>query len=169
MMVKYNIAVILTCYNRREKTLSCLSGLYLAQEKCKDADIALSVYLTDDGCIDGTAQAVRSQFSDKDITILQGSGNLYWAGGMRLAWNEALKEDNKWDFYLLLNDDTTPMENMFYELFNAHGFSLKEKGVSGVFETGKDMITLSTESKQTASVLDKAFEKLRIKLTKTVK
>lgn len=132
-MTKYNIAVILTCFNRREKTLSCLNGLYLAQEKYNDADIALGVYLTDDGCSDGTAQAVKNRFSDKDITILQGDGNLFWAGGMRLAWNAALKEDRKWDFFLLLNDDTTPMENMFHELFNAHSFSLKEKGVPGVY------------------------------------
>ena len=54
-------------------------------------------------------------------------------------------------------------------LYNKVVDSIQEKGVSGVFETGKDMITLSTESKQTASVLDKAFEKLGIKLTKTVK
>lgn len=132
-MTKYNIAVILTCFNRREKTLSCLNGLYLAQEKYNDADITLSVYLTDDGCSDGTAQAVKNRFPDKDIMILQGDGNLYWAGGMRLAWNAALKEDKKWNFFLLLNDDTTPMENMFHELFNAHNFSLKEKGVPGVY------------------------------------
>lgn len=132
-MTKYNIAVILTCFNRREKTLSCLNGLYLAQEKYNDADIALGVYLTDDGCSDGTAQAVKNRFSDKDITILQGDGNLFWAGGMRLAWNAALKEDRKWDFFLLLNDDTTPMENMFHELFNAHAYSLDKKSVPGVY------------------------------------
>lgn len=132
-MNKYNIAVILTCYNRREKTLSCLDGLYLAQEKYSDADISLSIYLTDDGCSDGTSQAVKACFSDKEITILQGDGTLFWAGGMRLAWNEALMKNPQWDFYLLLNDDTTPMENMFYELFNAHTFSLNKKGVPGVY------------------------------------
>lgn len=57
-----------------------------------DADISLSVYLTDDGCTDGTSQAVRDIFKGKDITIMQGDGNLYWAGGMRFAWKEALKK-----------------------------------------------------------------------------
>lgn len=146
-MTKYNIAVILTCFNRREKTLSCLNGLYLAQEKYNDADIALGVYLTDDGCSDGTAQAVKNRFSDKDITILQGDGNLFWAGGMRLAWNAALKEDRKWDFFLLLNDDTTPMENLFYELFKAHNFSLKKYGNPGVYSGVT--IDLNDESKVT--------------------
>lgn len=121
-MDNYNIAVILTCFNRKEKTLSCLRGLYEAQKAYGKAHLSLGIYLTDDGCTDGTAQAVRDAFPDKDITILQGDGNLYWAGGMRFAWKEALKRKNHWDFYLLLNDDTTPMDNMFEELFGAHEY-----------------------------------------------
>lgn len=132
-MHKYNIAVILTCFNRKTKTIACLHGLYSAQKSYSDADISLSVYLTDDGCTDGTSQAVRDIFKGKDITIMQGDGNLYWAGGMRFAWKEALKKKDKWDFYLLLNDDTTPMDNMFHELIDAHNYSLQTFGKVGVY------------------------------------
>lgn len=132
-MDSYNIAVILTCFNRKEKTLSCLKGLYEAQKACSQAHLSLSVYLTDDGCTDGTAQAVRDAFPDKDITILQGDGNLYWAGGMRFAWREALERKNHWDFYLLLNDDTTPMDNMFDELFGAHDYCQRTFRTVGVY------------------------------------
>lgn len=132
-MQKFDIAVILTCFNRKAKTIACLEGLYSAQKAYSDAEISLSVYLTDDGCTDGTSQAVRDTFMDKDITIMQGDGNMYWAGGMRFAWKEALKKKDKWDFYLLLNDDTTPIDNMFHELLNAHTYSLQTFGKPGVY------------------------------------
>lgn len=124
------IAVILTCYNRREKTVACLRHLYVAHT-CDD--VVLTIYLTDDGCTDGTADAVRSEFPDKDIHILQGTGSLYWAGGMVFAWKEALKQREKYDFYLLLNDDTFVCDNVFSELFAAHEFALKVYGKSGVY------------------------------------
>lgn len=102
------IAVLLTCFNRKIKTLSCLQSLYHALEVYNNKyenKIDLSIYLTDDGCTDGTGNAVRENFIDKNITILQGTGNLFWAGGMCLAWNTALRYNKGWDFYLLLNDD----------------------------------------------------------------
>lgn len=132
-MKVYNIAVILTCFNRKAKTLSCLKGLYSAQKAYQEVILSLCVYLTDDGCTDGTSQAVRETFPDKDITILQGDGNLYWAGGMRFAWREALKSSVHWDFYLLLNDDTIPLENMFSELFNAHQYCKDKFNNVGVY------------------------------------
>ena len=68
------IAVLLTCFNRKDKTLSCLTSLYQAlciyNNKVEDK-VELSIYLTDDGCTDGTGDAVRDNFSDKNITILK--------------------------------------------------------------------------------------------------
>ncbi|WP_244083933.1 glycosyltransferase family 2 protein [Desulforhabdus sp. TSK] len=93
------IAVLITCHNRREKTLSCLHALYAQNIR---EDVGFVVYLVDDGCTDGTGDAVRKQFPA--VHILQGDGSLYWCGGMRLAWAEAMKED--YDAYLWLNDDT---------------------------------------------------------------
>lgn len=132
------IAVILTCFNRREKTVACLERLYAAQgaynAKCQDGKgVALKVFLTDDGCTDGTADAVRDKFKGHDICILEGTGSLYWAGGMRFAWKEALKEHDSWNFYLLLNDDTLVMDNVFDELFEAHEFALKNYGKTGLY------------------------------------
>ena len=125
-----HIAAILTCFNRKEKTLSCLRHLYHALSQ--DDTTALTVYLTDDGCTDGTAEAVRNQFPDKDIHILQGTGSLYWAGGMIFAWKEALKQRDAYDFYLLLNDDSFVKDNVFKELYAAHAFSLQTYGMAGI-------------------------------------
>lgn len=93
------IAVLLTCYNRREKTLSCLRRLH-AQKLPPQHSV--TVFLVDDGCSDGTSEAVQAAFPQ--TVILKGTGSLYWAGGMRLAWKEA--EKFRPDYFFLLNDDT---------------------------------------------------------------
>ncbi|MBF2067415.1 MAG: glycosyltransferase family 2 protein [Calothrix sp. C42_A2020_038] len=89
------IAVIMTCFNRRNTTLSCLRAL---SQQTTHAD----VYLTDDGSSDGTGDAVRKTYPE--VNILQGSGNLFWVGGMRLAFESAMQKG--YDYYLWLNDDT---------------------------------------------------------------
>jgi len=105
------IAVLMTCHNRRETTLSCLDALY--QQKLPE-NITFEVYLVDDGSTDGTSSAVRQRFSS--VNIIEGSGNLYWCGGMRLAWKEAMKKNH--DFYLWLNDDTLLFSDAIDNLLN---------------------------------------------------
>lgn len=130
------IAALLTAFNRREKTIACLQHLFDALEKYnREADnegIALTVFLTDDGCTDGTAEAVRQTFAEKDIHILQGNGSLFWAGGMRLAWQAAIDSGTTWDFFLLLNDDTNVYHNMFAELFEANEYGYQQTGRYGL-------------------------------------
>lgn len=99
------IAALLTCHNRRQKTLTCLESLFaLAPE--------VSVYLTDDGSTDGTREAVAEAFPQ--IRIVAGDGNLYWNRGMHRAWQEALRED--YDYYLWLNDDVVLYERFLEQL-----------------------------------------------------
>jgi len=93
------IAVLLTCYNRRDSTLKCLEAVYCGQLL---EGVSLDVYLVDDGCADGTGEDVRKYFPH--VNIIQGNGKLFWNGGMRLAWSEAMK--GHYDFYLWLNEDT---------------------------------------------------------------
>ncbi len=94
------IAALITVHNRKDKTLACLSGLYAQQIP---GNCALEVYLTDDGCTDGTSDAVREQFPR--VHIVAGNGNLYWNRGMHTAW-EAASNAGSHDAYLWLNDDT---------------------------------------------------------------
>lgn len=98
------IAVLLTCHNRKAETVRCLE--FIARQKLLE-DIAVQVYLVDDGSTDGTAAAVK-EVCPKAI-LLQGNGSLYWGGGMRQAFAEAMKDG--YDFYLWLNDDVTLAEN----------------------------------------------------------
>ena len=96
------IAVLLTVHNRKSKTLSALRALY--DQAGLPANVVISVYLVDDGSSDGTSVAILQNFPQ--VTLFQGTGNLYWNGGMRLAYEKAA-QDGFHDFYLWLNDDTT--------------------------------------------------------------
>lgn len=105
------IAVLLTCYNRREKTLSCLRGLFLQD---LPFHASLTVFLMDDGSTDGTSEVVSQEFPQ--VRILHGDGSLFWCGGMRRAWKEALAEG--YDHYLWLNDDTILLSGALMTLLN---------------------------------------------------
>lgn len=93
-----NIAVLMTCHNRSEKTLRCLDSLF-AQEL--PADEGLIVWLVDDASTDGTAEAVLARFPA--VQLVAGDGNLFWCGGMTMAWKHAAETSP--DVFLWLNDD----------------------------------------------------------------
>ncbi|WP_209402385.1 glycosyltransferase family 2 protein [Pseudozobellia sp. WGM2] len=95
-----SIAVLLTVFNRKEKTLNALQNLYVQQLQ---ENVGLEVFLVDDGCTDGTPEAVAAAFPQ--VTIIKSPGNLFWNRGMHLAWETAAQTKN-YDFYLWLNDDT---------------------------------------------------------------
>ncbi|WP_097045119.1 glycosyltransferase family 2 protein [Flagellimonas pacifica] len=89
----------------------------------------MSIYLTDDGSTDGTSQAVKTNFPE--VNILKGSGELYWAGGMRNSWNEALK--GNYDAYFLLNDDTNVSMDLFDAIEKTDEFCISNYGKGGVY------------------------------------
>lgn len=108
MNINSTIAVLLTVHNRKEKTLNCLGHLYSNnRNKCN-----VKVFLTDDGCTDGTAEAVRMKYPD--VNIIVGDGTLFWNRGMLVAWKEASKINP--DYYLWLNDDTMLFEDALRKL-----------------------------------------------------
>lgn len=130
------ISALLTCHNRRPKTMTCLKSLIKAIETYNNNHndiINIEIFLVDDGCTDGTAEAAREVIPDVNVLhIFQGDGNLYWAGGMRFCWRKALKHHDKWDYYLLLNDDVELMENVFDELFEAQRYAVRHYGKEGL-------------------------------------
>ena len=96
-----NIAVLLTCHNRKDKTLQCLAALF--HQHGLETDYAIEVFLVDDASTDGTSAAIAHQFPK--VNIIEGNGNLYWNRGMHKAWETAAKTKD-FDYYLWLNDDT---------------------------------------------------------------
>jgi GT2 family glycosyltransferase len=107
------IAVLITCHNRKEKTLQCLNLLF-KQNKINNL-FKIEVFLVDDGCTDGTPAAVNENFSQ--VNLIKGSGSLYWNRGMNLAWVTA-EQTQKYDYYLWLNDDTFLFENAIVDLLS---------------------------------------------------
>lgn len=109
------VAVLLTCHNRKEKTVSCLEAFY----NCSfPANHNFEVFLVDDGSVDGTAEAVLHAFPG--VRIITGSGHLFWNQGMRLAWKVA-SETKDFDFYVWLNDDTILDSGALTALFESYG------------------------------------------------
>jgi GT2 family glycosyltransferase len=126
-MQKQNIAVLLTCHNRKSKTLDCLSSLFRATIP---TEYLIDVFLTDDGSTDGTGDAVEEQFPQ--VRVIRGDGTLFWAGGMRLAWETALQR-KLYDAYLLINDDVELYPDFFLNLLKAENYSLAETGKKGIY------------------------------------
>jgi GT2 family glycosyltransferase len=106
------IAALMTCHNRIAGTIQSVRALK-AQIL---PGISLDLFLVDDGSSDGTAQAVINVFPQ--ATILTGDGNLFWCGGMRWAFEQAMKKT--YDFYLWLNDDTNLDRDALARMLGAH-------------------------------------------------
>ena len=109
------IAILITSYNRKEKTIYCLKNLFNSTNQ--QLDYTIKVYLVDDGSIDGTASAIKMEFPE--VIIIQGTGNLFWAGGMRLAWHTA-KDIGEYNYFLLLNDDTVLLPDIITDLIHSN-------------------------------------------------
>ncbi|MGJ7918461.1 glycosyltransferase family 2 protein [Massilia sp. LXY-6] len=119
------IAVILSCFNRKQKTLDAI-GCVLAQSALEQ--VTIDFFVTDDGSQDGTSEAVLARYPE--IRILKGNGRLFWNGGMRLAWSEAFK--GSYDFFLWLNDDTFLFPDSVRRMLETHALGLGRHGKAGI-------------------------------------
>lgn len=127
-------AVLITCHNRKEKTLRCLKALF-RQNKI-DVLFQLEVFLVDDGSTDGTSNEIIRMYPQ--VNIISGDGNLFWNRGMHLAWKIA-SESYDYDYYIWLNDDSFLFKDALFKMtkyFSFEGilvgtlFCLKSKKIS---------------------------------------
>jgi len=117
MNTKTHIAVLLTSYNRVEKTIRCLETFF---QQTVPEGLVLDVILVDDNSTDNTGAKVKALFPN--VKVLFGSGSLFWVGGMRMAWAEALKTN--YDGYLLLNDDVKLNPGTLVTLIQTHYYAV---------------------------------------------
>jgi GT2 family glycosyltransferase len=93
---------LLTCFNRRAKTIACLRALAASTGL---GGVQVEAILVDDGSTDGTAQAVRDEFAwVRVVQVDAAEPALFWCRGMHRAFALALAAG--FDHYLWLNDDT---------------------------------------------------------------
>ncbi len=142
------IAVLITVHNRKDKTLKCLNRIH---SQLIPSTISVEVYLTNDGCTDGTAEAIREYFPDTNI--IDGDGNLFWNRGMYKAWSAAEKTD--YDYYLWLNDDTILFENAIASLLSTSDMMNNEAIIVGyTIDSKKEKITYGGRNKYTGLITD---------------
>lgn len=121
------IAVLLTVFNRKDKTIRCLSRLFDQQDASR---FSLSVFVVDGGSRDGTFDSIRSLFPSVHLSLHHG---LYWAGGMYAAWKEALESGEEYDYILMLNDDVEICKDCLSSLLKADNQIKSEYGKSGMY------------------------------------
>ena len=125
------IAELLTVFNRKEKTLLCLKNLY---QQTLPNEYRIDIYLTNDGCTDGTPEAVKEQYPQ--VNIINAQGNLYWNRGMHLAWQTATQTKD-YDYYLWINDDTFIYEKAIENLLSASAIHKEKAIITGACEDTK--------------------------------
>ena len=126
-MKNSQIAVLLTFYNRKQKTLDCLHSFFKAK---KPEGYDFTFFLVDDGSTDGTSEAIKEKYPY--VEIVKGTGNLFWAGGMRLAWKTAVKR-KKYDAFLLLNDDVVLFSDFLQKILETEAYSLSQRNKTGIY------------------------------------
>lgn len=126
-----SIAILITCHNRKDKTVSCLDSIQRTISPCEER-ISPKVFLVDDGCTDGTADAVRGAGYSFPVHIIEGDGNLFWNGGMILAWKEALRTGG-FDGYLWINDDITMLPEFWPDLLTTDDYCRRNYGRGGIY------------------------------------
>jgi GT2 family glycosyltransferase len=135
--MKKCIYILLPVHNRREITRDFID--YLEAQTWQSYHLVL----IDDGSTDGTEQMVRERI--KNLTVIRGKGNWWWAGSLQQGFNflkkEGISDD---DYVLIINDDV-----VFDKEFLSKGISildnnkqtlllaqLQEEGNSPPLETG---------------------------------
>lgn len=138
------VAVLLTVHNRREKTLECLQNCYQQIDSMKgDGSYEFAVYLVNDGCTDGTPEAVAESYPQTHI--IRGDGSLFWNQGMRAAWTAAAADGQ--DFYLWLNDDTILSEGALATVMETSAFLRHKAIVVGSAVNAKGVLSYGGRTK----------------------
>jgi GT2 family glycosyltransferase len=88
--------ILIPAHNRRAITLIGLQAL----ERNDDLN-RYAVVVIDDGSTDSTGAAIRAGFPT--VTVLQGDGNLWWTGAIRLGMEYAIGHGA--EYLIWLNDD----------------------------------------------------------------
>jgi len=91
------VIVVTAVHNRHETTKTFINNLK------KQTFENWFLLLVDDGSTDGTSQMVEK--SVKNHKILNGDGNLWWAGALQMAYNWIVNNSNDDDIIYIANDD----------------------------------------------------------------
>lgn len=119
-----NLAVLLTCYNRKEKTLNCMSRLLPQLEQ---SGMDYRIYICDDKSVDGTYECLKEMLPEH--IVIQSAGDLFWCKGMHMVMKMAAKE--RYDYYLMINDDVDFFDDALEIMFSSYRKAGTDCGIVG--------------------------------------
>ncbi len=132
-MKRFSVTAMLTCFNRKEKTISCLRSLVEGNEQ-----LDFYFVITDDNSNDGTVEAIEAL--GYHTYIIHGDGKLFWNGGMYRALDFALHQNHKTDYYMLINDDVAFNKNSI-EMMISKEIAFPGSVIVGACEDGNGNMT----------------------------
>lgn len=124
--MKLKIAILITCYNRVEKTKECLKHCFNSLSLIDNFD--QDIFLLDDNSPDNTGRIIRKMYPK--INVIYGDGKYFWSGGTRKLW-ELASTKKDYDYYVWLNDDSILFKNAFSVIYK----DLKKKKSSIIVGT----------------------------------
>src|SRR5574340_1139813 len=89
------VAIVIPTHNNKRTIIECLEFIM------KDDYDNIEIIVIDDGSWDGTTNAITAEYPS--VKVINGDGNLWWAGAMNVGIKAAL--DGGADYVLALNDD----------------------------------------------------------------
>lgn len=106
-----NLFCIAAVHNRIDTTRRFLRQL-LGQR-----DVEARILVVDDGSTDGTGAMLRS-FGGLNLQVIDGPGDLWWGGAMRLGMETASKQMGADDALIMLNDDIDVADDFLMRFSN---------------------------------------------------
>lgn len=125
------LAVLLTCFNRKEKTLNCIKKLL---PQLDSSGYKYKIFICDDKSNDGSYESLK-KLLPKHI-VLQSPGNFYWSKGMYTVMYMAAEQ--QYDYYLMINDDVDFFDNALSIMLSSYYKAGKSCGIVGSTVTKTD-------------------------------
>ena len=91
------VYILIPIHNNIAETRKCLSCIHT------QTYTNYEVIVIDDGSTDNSSEIIKNEYPD--TTILQGDGNLWWAGALYEGIEYVLKKAQQNDYVLILNND----------------------------------------------------------------
>lgn len=107
------IALLIPVFNNLEFTKDCLEKLNILLAEKSLLHTEYSTIVIDDGSRDGTSEWIRANYPQ--VIVLQGDGNLWWSGGIKMGATYAVQQGD-FEYVMLWNNDIQPADDYFTEL-----------------------------------------------------
>jgi len=105
------IAFVIPVFNRLDYNKECLRILDKQRDTSLFVKNEIVIIVVDDGSSDGTGDWIRE--NHPEVIVLQGDGNLWYAGSMNLGMRYAFETLDS-DFIMVWENDIFPLDNNYF-------------------------------------------------------